>query len=284
MCDHSHPNQTPAGLHKRVTAALTFIALWFGFAPTAFAQAHDLNDLAKQFSNTLENAQVHTVIISDFVDDKGRVSLQGVLLGDRLWFALLQSQKNFQTLNRDLLRSHLDNLAPSTSNRLDKREREAARAAGAEVLIAGKLQQQEKAFALMASLVDALTGKQFEQRTVLLPRSPALDELAGEFVQPDGPIYLLGQSGISTPSCAYCPNPVYTEDARKHQLEGTVVIETIIDPSGRTRRVWEAKGLGDGLTQQAIEIVRQWHFNPANVPKVGAVTIMAPVDVAFSLH
>jgi outer membrane biosynthesis protein TonB len=104
------------------------------------------------------------------------------------------------------------------------------------------------------------SGKQMEQRSASLPRTRSLDELAIEPVRPKGPTYLLGQDGISTPSCLYCPTPHYSEQALKHKIEGTAVVEAIIDRSGRAQRVWEVRGLSDGLTEQAMDIVRHWRF------------------------
>ena len=65
-------------------------------------------------------------------------------------------------------------------------------------------------------------------------------------LHPNGPIYLLGQNGVSTPSCLYCPNPQYSEQALKNRVEGTAVVEAIIDASGRAKQVWEVSGLSDG--------------------------------------
>jgi TonB family protein len=250
------------------------------FVGTAFAEPSDVNNIAKEFSQALEKAQIHTVIVSDFVRDESRVSLQGVLLADRFWFALLQSQRGFRTLNRDLLRARVYN-HPDDATRKD--EREAANAAGAEVLVTGKIDQDATTLFITITASNVSSGKQLEQRRVSLPRTRPLDELAVESIRPKGPIYLLGQNGVSTPSCLYCPTPHYSEQALKHKIEGTAVIEAIIDPSGRAQRVWEVSGLSDGLTEQALDIVRQWHFKPAQVPNGDAVTVMAPVDVAFRL-
>jgi TonB family protein len=269
--------------YRRVSVFLgMFFSLACVFVGTAFAEPSDLNSLAKEFSKALEKAQIHTVIVSDFVHDKDRVSLQGVLLADRFWFALLQSQRGFRTLNRDLLRAGVYNHPPA-GDTSRKDEREAANAAGADVLITGKIDQDAKAFIITITASNVSSGKQIEQRSASIPRTRPLDELALESVPPNGLIYLLGQNGVSTPSCLYCPNPQYSEQALKDKIEGTAVVEAIIDSSGRAQRVWEVSGLSDGLTEQALDIVRQWRFKPAQDPKGAAVTVMAPVDVAFRL-
>ena len=72
--------------------------------------------------------------------------------------------------------------------------------------------------------------------------------------------------------------------ARKEKIEGTVVVEAMIDASGRAARVLELRGLPDGLTQQAIEVVRRWHFKAAQNADGRAVSVMVPVDVTFRLN
>src|ERR1039457_5094329 len=87
------------------------IVLLLCFAPvftggTALAQSLDCDDATKHLGTTFRGAQIRTVIVSDFVNDAGRVTLQGVLIADRLWFALLE-ERGFETLNRDRLHMHL---------------------------------------------------------------------------------------------------------------------------------------------------------------------------------
>jgi TonB family protein len=283
---HTNADTLSEAQMKYRHVAVVFLGVFFSFAfmfvGTAFAEPSDLNNLAKEFSQALEKAQVHTVIVSDFVREEGRVSLQGVLLADRFWFALLQSQRGFRTLNRDLLRARVYNHPPA-NDASRKDEREAANAAGAEVLITGKIDQEAGTFILTITASNVLSGKQIEQRSASLPRTRPLDELAVESVRPNGPTYLLGQNGISTPSCLYCPYPQYSEQGLKNKIEGAAVIEAIIDASGRAQRVWEVSGLSDGLTEQAMDVVRRWRFKPAQVPNGDTVAVMVPVDVTFRL-
>ncbi len=271
---------------QRCYFARILLRLIFCFAPafagTAFAHAPDFDDLAKQLSKTLQEAQIHTIIVSDFVGDGGRVTLQGVLLADKLWFALLEQQKGFQTLNRNLLHKQLHSQLRS-SDSFQKTEVEAADAVGAEVIVTANIEQQSKNLNISITALNVSTGQKIEQWTVAIPRTQALDGLAVQNIQPDGPVYLDSQNGVSMPACVYCPNPQYTEEAKKKKVEGKVVLAAVIDPSGRAEKIWEVRGLSDGLTEQAIEVVRQWRFKPAQDSKGNAVTVMVPLDVAFRL-
>ena len=157
----------------------------------------------------------------------------------------------------------------------------AAQAAGAEVVVTGNIEQDSKSVKISVTALNVSTGKKIEQRNIVVPRTRTLDDLAARLVQPDGPIYLVGQNGVSMPACTYCPTPQYTDEARKNELEGKVVVAAIIDRSGKAEKILKVKGLCDGLTEQAIAVVRRWRFKPAQDSRGNAVTVMVPLDVTF---
>lgn len=76
-----------------------------------------------------------------------------------------------------------------------------------------------------------------------------------------GPIDLHG--GIVRPKRLHYVEPQYTEIARKVRREGVVILETVIDTEGRVQDVRVLKDLGFGLTESAVEAVRQWTYEPA---------------------
>jgi TonB family protein len=208
--------------------------------------------------------------------------LQGVLLADRLSFALLEEQ-GFETLNRDRLNMHLYGPMLSKTESLEKAEMKAAQAAGAEVVVTGKIERDAKTVQINVTALSISTGQEIGQGTFSIPRTQTLDDLADQLAQPNGTIYLAGQNGISMPACAYCPTPEYTDKARQNKLEGKVVLTAIIDRSGKAEKILEVKGLSDGLTEQAIAVVRRWQFTPARDSHGNAVSVMVPLDVMFSL-
>lgn len=65
------------------------------------------------------------------------------------------------------------------------------------------------------------------------------------------------------PVVLYKLEPEYSEQARKARIQGTVVLEGVIDERGRTHMLKVRDGLGLGLDEQAIEAVKQWRFKPA---------------------
>jgi TonB family protein len=92
-----------------------------------------------------------------------------------------------------------------------------------------------------------------------------------------------GTNGVGYPSCVYCPEPKYSEEARKAKYQGTVVLQAVITPDGRATEIQVVKGPGLGLEERAVEAVKQWRFKPANGPGGKAVPVIVPIEVTFRL-
>lgn len=52
----------------------------------------------------------------------------------------------------------------------------------------------------------------------------------------------------------------YTDAARAAGIEGVVVLDLVVDASGHAREITVVEGLGDGLTEAAIEALRRCTF------------------------
>jgi len=92
-----------------------------------------------------------------------------------------------------------------------------------------------------------------------------------------------GTGGVGYPSCAYCPDPKYSEEARKAKYQGTVVLQAVITPDGRAIEIQVVKGPGLGLEEKAVEAVKQWRFKPAMGPGGKPVPVVVPIEVTFRL-
>jgi protein TonB len=102
-------------------------------------------------------------------------------------------------------------------------------------------------------------------------------------VEGDGLVYRVGRSNgdIGLPKAVYVPDPIYSETARHARVQGGVVLDAIVDPSGHTRNIWIVEPLGNGLDEQAVQAVKLWRFEPA--PKDGkAVSVEISVSVPFN--
>jgi TonB family protein len=59
------------------------------------------------------------------------------------------------------------------------------------------------------------------------------------------------------------PEPQYTEQARRDQVTGTVVLRVVFSSSGQVTNIHAVQKLGGGLTEKAIAAARQIRFLPA---------------------
>ena len=80
----------------------------------------------------------------------------------------------------------------------------------------------------------------------------------------------------------YKVEPDYSDDARKAQLQGTVVLRIEVDERGLARDLRVVRPLGLGLDERAMDAVKQWRFRPAfrNGKPTAATAI---VEVNFRL-
>lgn len=81
---------------------------------------------------------------------------------------------------------------------------------------------------------------------------------------------------MTKPVKIYGPVPAYTEIARRAHGTGIVILEAVIDADGSVRDVKVLKPLPWGLTESAIDAVRDWRFEPARLDD-------RPVAVIYNL-
>jgi periplasmic protein TonB len=89
---------------------------------------------------------------------------------------------------------------------------------------------------------------------------------------------------LSLPVCNYCPNPDYTEAARKAKLQGAVSVQVLIGADGSPKRIRILKGLGMGLDEQTVATVRSWRFTPARDPQHRPISVWVTIEAAFRLY
>jgi len=79
------------------------------------------------------------------------------------------------------------------------------------------------------------------------------------------------------------PEPQYTEDARKNQIVGTVVLKVVFASNGSVTNIRTVSGLPYGLTERAIAAARQIKFQPAT--KDGhPVSMWMQLEYNFNLY
>jgi protein TonB len=98
----------------------------------------------------------------------------------------------------------------------------------------------------------------------------------------NGP-YRPGFNGVGYPTCDYCPDAKYSEEARKAKFQGMVLLQVIISADGRVTNIDVVRGPGLGLEEQAVAAVKMWRFKPAFGPNHLAVPTRVAIEVQFRL-
>jgi|SRR5947209_6784213 len=81
---------------------------------------------------------------------------------------------------------------------------------------------------------------------------------------------------VKAPVLTYKVEPIYPEEARRERISGIVILETVIDRNGLVKDVTVLKPLPHGLSEAAVDAVKQWTFKPGTLDG-------QPVEVIFNL-
>lgn len=92
---------------------------------------------------------------------------------------------------------------------------------------------------------------------------------------PESRRYRVGVEVVE-PTRTFAPSPVYPEAALAARLHGVVALESTIDREGRVSDVSVLRPAPLGMTEAAVEAVRQWRFEPSYLDG-------RPVEVVYVL-
>ena len=90
-------------------------------------------------------------------------------------------------------------------------------------------------------------------------------------------------SGVEPPRLLREVKADYTDEARRANLEGEVELEIVVRRDGTVGDVKVLRGLRGGLSERAIQAVRQWRFAPGRMKGV-PVDVVVEVGVEFRLR
>lgn len=88
---------------------------------------------------------------------------------------------------------------------------------------------------------------------------------------------------VKPPVRVYGPPPSYTPEGKAERIQGVVIVQAEIDESGRVADVEVLKGLPAGLTEAALEAIRQWRFEPARDASGEAIRVLYNLTINFRL-
>jgi protein TonB len=92
-------------------------------------------------------------------------------------------------------------------------------------------------------------------------------------------------NGVTLPQLVYEQKPMYTSDAMRAKVQGSVLIEAVVAADGSVRDVRVVRSLDPtfGLDEEAIKAARQWRFKPGT--RLGQpVPVLITIELTFNLR
>jgi TonB family protein len=113
-----------------------------------------------------------------------------------------------------------------------------------------------------AGITKFLSSIKFDKQPDGIPLAEGAGEQLSENPEIASSIFS-GKAVTRKPFVINKPEPRYTEEARKNQITGTVVLRAVFTSSGAVTKIAAVSKLPDGLTDQAIGAAKQIRFIPA---------------------
>jgi TonB family protein len=291
-----------------VRAALVAALVMLGSGQATRAQEVEIAKLARESAHSLDAAGRRDVAVFDFYGaDFPAGADPMVALGEKLAAdfraALAQTISHGPVAGRPALSienraatlERLTNMDLSAGNLRDPNTVHWAYAkTPVDAYITGTVARAPQGYTLMVTLhaldsVPPVEQKNGEPPTLgtFSATIPALADLNAlvsdpprdEFARlPQG-----GQNGYTKPECIRCVPPEYVDTAVKAKAEGTVILAATIDSHGHVKDIRVKQGMPYGLTERAIEAVREWKLTPAKNEKGKRIAVRQDVTVAFAL-
>jgi TonB family protein len=87
----------------------------------------------------------------------------------------------------------------------------------------------------------------------------------------------------SMPEIKTTVQPVYPEGAKKRGIEGMVLVNALVDASGKVVKAEIAKSDDSALDNAALHAIRQWTFTPALSKEDKQIGVWVTIPVKFKL-
>jgi protein TonB len=98
------------------------------------------------------------------------------------------------------------------------------------------------------------------------------------------PVPRAGVNGVGVPSCTYCPIPQYTDEARRANFRGPVILQATINTNGRASNISVVKHAGFGLDEIAVNALKKWRFKSAKGADGHPIAVQLPIEITFRLN
>jgi len=248
-----------------------------------------MQPLADQMARAILNSKKTSVVVLDFFGPGENFTQLGKSLADNFNEDLKKSSPQFATLERSQLRVWLENKGwPSDSFSSTDLALWVAGQLKADAVVGGNISVLGSQVVVEVSLYRVDTRqwvKSFDNSTLGSDETRTLINSLIEETRPglDPSIPLAGRRGYTYPSCSYCPEVQYGDEARQFRVQGSVVLISLVGIDGSIEKLLVSRALPDGLTESALETVRQWKFIPARGPDSKPAAVQYTIRISFHI-
>ncbi len=89
--------------------------------------------------------------------------------------------------------------------------------------------------------------------------------------------------GLTLPTLLHEEKPVYSVDAMRRKIQGTVVLDAVVGTDGQVQTVCVARALHPALDAHAVGAARRWRFTPG-LKEGGPVPVLVTIELTFTLR
>jgi TonB family protein len=240
---------------------------------------------AEQISSEITRLALRRVYVSDFLDTSGQRIPTGTYFAAAFSKLLRQPAHDFTIISRFNVHKFLND-SGWTDRDLSNPDVFAkfTAAFNPDAFLSGTIVPGNHAVSMDLALTD-LAGKE-------LFRVPYREQLNDQFDASFPPttnasgriFYFYGLDGTVIPKCIQCPNPSYTDSARRAKISGVVVISGVVTPDGKIEQTRVVESLDPALDKASLDILRSWRFDPAKDPDGNLVPVRILLEVSFRIR
>ncbi|HEY1423014.1 MAG TPA: energy transducer TonB [Candidatus Acidoferrum sp.] len=252
-----------------------------------FADDSQFDALAARIAKEINSLSPRLVAVVDFRPPYGSNAPQGHFFSWMLSNALQeQKKKKFSVADHPRFDADLTKLGVKAAALVPGDSLNAAAPnIGADVLITGSIEKRGNSYLLQLTPVRVKDAKVLPA----IDASIAANEFLDSMYEPmsSDVVSLSGKKRgeYTLPACVYCPNPSYSDPARKNRIQGVGMFSVLISPEGNPQQIQPLSLLGYGLDEQAYDALKKWKFKPVTAKDSGtAVPVIVPVEVSFRLY
>ena len=253
----------------------------------ANAQLPDMQPLADQMARAISTSKQSSVVVLDFFGPDEHFTQLGRSLADSFNVDLKKSSAKFAIQDPGRMRDWLQSKDwPSDSFSSIDLALWVAGLLKIDAAVAGNISVVGSQLVVEVSLYRVDTRQWIKSFDISSSNSAEAQAQMNSFIADtdlkfDPPVPIAGENGYTYPVCISCPDVPYGEDPRRHRVQGSVVLLAVIGADGSTEKLLVKKALPDGLTENALETVRQWKFTPALGPDGKPAAVQHTFRITF---